>query len=128
MMEDKVIKMGLDLSDEIPFSPQEIQQYTITGKLVIGFTGIRTISNAQIDLLFPAFQRTSIDNTTSAKAVSAKHGKNKRDYKADFGDDEMQQIPEVKAIAQIRGSLNNLLLELDKVDHLSDRELVDKVR
>jgi hypothetical protein len=132
----------MDLPDNLPFSPADIADYATLGRLTIGITGLKAVSNAQIDLLFPAFEQqvrsssvspfpTDNEDATKPGVTVKANRKNSSSAAASPSipvviEDEFDQLPDVKAISQIRGSLQNLLLELDNVNTLSDIELAKK--
>lgn len=135
-MESRTIKLAFDLPPSITFSPQEVVEYAGSGKLQVGIHGLRTVSNVQIDLLFPAFEKENpapksndknkSKNAAKAPLSTAGQGLTKQKSNRVNTDNKNEDVPELKAISQIRGSLQNLLEELDNVQSLSDVDLAKK--
>jgi hypothetical protein len=109
---------------------KDIVQYALQGKLLIGFHDLRTMSNAQIDLLFPAFDEEVRKSQELIKKQQKQPGgmTKQKSIRRDPNDpaNKEEDVPELKAITQIRSSLQNLLSELDTVNVLSDTDLKKK--
>lgn len=146
VMDGRAIKLGVDIDENVPFSPKDAAQYALEGRLGIKFERVQLLTNDKIDRITPAFEKTrsesklrdsadAKDKLTAAKANDVKKaGGSKASYyqprrsyedEESYGEEEKQRGFKT-SYANMRTSFDTLLRDLSERRSLSDQELVEK--
>lgn len=132
LLENRVIKLGVDVPKSVPFTALDIQRYAASGRLQLKLQRPKMVSDAQIDsLLLPAWESES---TTKRVPSAAKTGRGAAALDATADSKGMDEVEPGSATVKkaldgfntLRMSLDGMLRELNERGGLTDDEMAAK--